>query len=155
MSVPRWRAFLPKGKRQRDIFTISRLFSKIKNDFQYPQTVRVTVHRTRSTNQFQGMHTAFLKIHPTKKGSCTMTTYATTPLYEIEELIQGARVAGLHEEDGALFVELEAWEDKNGVIQCDTLAVLPYIDEDGRAQLRVDFIENPEPENGNNGAVGE
>lgn len=78
-----------------------------------------------------------------------MTTYATTPLYEIEELIQGAPVAAVHEEGGVLFVELEAWEDKNGVTQCDTLAVLPYIDNDGKAQLRVEYHENPEPENGN------
>lgn len=84
-----------------------------------------------------------------------MTTYASTPLYEIEELIQGAPVAAIHEEGGALCMELEAWEDKNGATQCDTLVVLPYIDEDGRAQLRVEYHENPEPENGHNGVAGE
>lgn len=82
-----------------------------------------------------------------------MTTFASTPLYEIEELTQGARVVAIHEECGVLLVELEAWEDENGVVQCDTLAVLPYIDEDSRAQLRVEYHENPE--NGNNGVVGE
>ena len=45
-----------------------------------------------------------------------MTVYANTTLPEVEELVQGAKIAALHEECGALFVEMEAWEDKDGVI---------------------------------------
>ena len=91
-----------------------------------------------------------------------MTVYANTTLPEVEELVQGAKIAALHEECGALFVEMEAWEDKDGVIQCDTLCILPYIDEHGKAQLRMEYHDNvPEesrPEDSetcNSGVVGE
>ena len=40
-----------------------------------------------------------------------MTVYANTTLPEVEELVQGAKIAALHEECGALFVEMAAWED--------------------------------------------
>lgn len=51
--------------------------------------------------------------------------------------------------------QMEAWEDKDGVIQCDTLCILPYIDEHGKAQLRMEYHDNPDPATSNNGVVGE
>lgn len=84
-----------------------------------------------------------------------MTVYANTTLPEVEELVQGAKIAAIHEECGALFVEMAAWEDEDGVIQCDTLCILPYIDEHGKAQLRMEYHDNPDPATSNNGVVGE
>ena len=67
-----------------------------------------------------------------------MTVYANTTLPEVEELVQGAKIAAIHEECGALFVEMAAWED-----------------EDGKAQLRMEYHDNPGPATCNNGVVGE
>lgn len=76
-----------------------------------------------------------------------MITYVMTPLSEIVTAIQGKRVAGIHlnenELQNGLAIELEAFEDEDGVIQCDALSIQPYIDKDGCAQLRIDFIGNP------------
>lgn len=94
-------------------------------------------------------------IHPKRERILIMTTYASAPLYEIEKMLQGEKIIGVEEDNGALLITAESWEDENGVTQCDTLIVLPFIDNDGKAQLRVEYHNNPEPTNGNNGVVGE
>lgn len=47
----------------------------------------------------------------------------------------------------------EAWA--SSTIQCDTLCILPYIDEHGKAQLRMEYHDNPDPATSNNSVVGE
>mgnify|MGYP000028731576 FL=1 len=84
-----------------------------------------------------------------------MTVYANTTLPEVEELVQGAKIAAIHEECGALFVEMAAWEDEDGVMQCETLCIRPYIDEHGKEQLSMEYHDNPGPATCNNGVGGE